>query len=126
MVFIMKSLQSQTVDDETVMKVGQRLEEILPLVPRRSLRELFKLLEKNPEFLPGFLRAFEICRPCFALKIRDDSKKGEESILCSTYVLKRMFKMVLKEGNAGDLKSFSTLLRQLSRSTVKTVGELTA
>lgn len=117
MAFIMESLQTQNVDED----VGYRLAWILLMVPRRTMRELFTLLKEKPNLLPTFSQAFDVCRPCLNLRIHADGDNNENSILCSTYILKQMLDETLDNG--GDLEAFGVLLRQLSQSTVTFVGK---
>jgi hypothetical protein len=91
--------------------------------PTGTMNELFRLLMKNAPLLPNFLSVFNECRPCFELKVTEEGPDGEkQEVLCSVHVLRKMFGKVMECGTQADLKAFNTLIRQLSRSTVKLGG----
>ncbi|KAI6174559.1 hypothetical protein M3Y97_01004000 [Aphelenchoides bicaudatus] len=120
MVMVIKTFQMQNLDSAGTSETAKRLLELTLQDPITIMYELFRLLMKNAPLWPKFMAVFNECRLFFEMKMTEDLNDEENpEILCSIYVLRKMCHKITEGGSLADLKAFSTLLRQLSRSVVK-------
>lgn len=121
-VFVLKVLQQQSITQTDVIKAGRRLSWLLFMDPVKVMCDVFLLMMRNAPLVHNFVAVFNQCRSCFELKLTSGESK---EMLCSIFVLRKLFHQALEAGDGAmlGLKTFNTLLRQLSRSVFKVVGK---